>query len=156
MNTISLEHNPDASNMAGIFKVTIINVNSIETMLPYKDEVIITTVNNPEIYSVKSKDVEVQSTMIKQGLYNHEVTLRAYTKNAKPSHAIAFDALSRKRFVVLLHYNNGKTFVIGNPEERIKLSFEDVSDGKADGVTGYILTFFGRTTEPQQVLNTLQ
>lgn len=154
MNTISLEHNPDANCMAGIHKITFVNAKGVQSVLPLNDEVTVTLDKQAEAYSAKTRDIDVQSTMIKAGLYEHSIQLRLYAKNA--NHSMAFDALARKRFVVILHYNNYTSCIIGTQEEPLRFTWEDVSDGKPDGTTAYILKFHGRTTDPQRKVNKIK
>ena len=154
MNTISLEHNPNANNMAGILKVIFINAKGVKSVLPLKDEVTVTLDEQAEAYSSKARDIDVQSVMIKAGLYEHSIQLRLYSKNA--NHAMALDAMARKRFVAVILYNNDISCIIGTQEEPLRFTFEDVSDGKPDGTTAYILKFHGKTTDPQRKVNKIK
>lgn len=148
---ITLEHNPDANNMAGICKALIIERESIDSILPYKDEVKIILKNNPETYSIRTREIDVSSTMVRAGLYDHSVQIRLHVKNV--NYAMTFDAMARKRFVVVLTYNNETQYAIGTKDEPLRFTFDDTSDGKPDGTTAYTITLTGKTFTPQTKVN---
>lgn len=148
---ITLEQNSGINCMAGIHKFEFINIDSVKSILPTADSIRITLTNKPEKYSLKTKFMTVESKQIRNRMYQHYIEITFHGKNK--NYNVAFDKLSNKRYIGIIYYNNDTTYVVGTMEEPLRFSFDDISDGKADGNTAYILRFECTATEPQIKLN---
>lgn len=134
--------------MAGIKTLHYIDIKSVESLLPSGEGLAATLVQDAAwsqvLFSKASCDSQEEGDVFK-----HTVNATVPGKGTvKPRDLME---LRYGRYLVKAKDNNGVSWLIGDTDEGLRFSFEEVNEGTAEGETAYNIVFSGLSIWPQMM-----